>query len=364
MKKHAAALILLATFILLSACSHHAMKSTPVAFREHSTAEGPVEDRVNLWPLFYQRDPAWSALWPLIAASDEGSAVLPFYEYDRNDKDLRVGTVTQLAPPLMRFDEKDDNWRIFNIAKDNKHHEFRVMPLYFQDSDEPWYLLVPVFYWNRDDKVFWTPPYLKYPDGGALFFPLLHWKKDQREKQIDLFWPLVGARSQDYKFSKDRGVKALPFFYAEKDPQNNRSTLNILGLGLHAETTTDTLEMQYLIPLGSYEKRGGDDPMSRSRLVPFYLAESSEDKRMFFSLPYSHYQSGDSYFRNILLNAWISVGEGDESYLSLAFPVFHRFADGDDRGHMVAPFYMYYRKDNGDWRFHSALFNYKSDGTL
>ncbi len=358
--------LLIGAVVMTTACSHHAMKSTPVAFREHPTAEGPVEDRINLWPLFYKRNPAWSALWPLIAASDEGSAVLPLYEYDRNDKDLRLGTVSQLIPPVSRFDKKDDYWRVLNVAKDNKRHAFRIIPVYFQDTDAPWYLLVPVFYWNKEHKVFWTPPFLKYKDGGAVMFPLTHWKKNENEKQIDMLWPLGGMWKENYKHSKDQGVKLLPFFYYENDPEDEKTIFNLMALLLHLETSPEKIDADFLMPLGEYESRTGENAWSRSRLIPFWYAESNDVEKKFFSLPYSHVRSKEDAFRNVMLNLYISLRDNDEYYQSVFCPFFHRFGDNFHKGHMIAPFYMHIRGDDpGDpWEFYSALFNYQSDGTL
>ena len=56
-------LLLLA--VLATGCRTTAMKGTPFYTGEHATREGPVEDRVNLWPLANYRAPALSVLWPI-----------------------------------------------------------------------------------------------------------------------------------------------------------------------------------------------------------------------------------------------------------------------------------------------------------
>ena len=49
-------LLLLA--VLVTGCRTTAMKGTPFFSGENPEREGPVEDRVNLWPLAYYRAPA------------------------------------------------------------------------------------------------------------------------------------------------------------------------------------------------------------------------------------------------------------------------------------------------------------------
>ena len=48
-----------------SGCATRAMKGTPFFTGEYEGRLGPPEDRVNLWPLLYYRDPALSFLWPI-----------------------------------------------------------------------------------------------------------------------------------------------------------------------------------------------------------------------------------------------------------------------------------------------------------
>ncbi len=52
---------------LLAGCKTEQMKSTPFYEGHDVTYAGAPEDRVNLWPLAYWREPVGSVLWPLLS---------------------------------------------------------------------------------------------------------------------------------------------------------------------------------------------------------------------------------------------------------------------------------------------------------
>src|SRR5262245_32209237 len=62
---------------LFCGCSASSMKATPIWDDDFARAEGPSEDRINVWPLLYYRNPALSVLWPLFSSSDEGQELVP-----------------------------------------------------------------------------------------------------------------------------------------------------------------------------------------------------------------------------------------------------------------------------------------------
>ena len=71
----------LIAFVLLSVtgCATSQMKSTPFYSGSERVYTGRVEDRVNLWPFAYYREPALSVLWPLFSLTDDHLAVRPIY---------------------------------------------------------------------------------------------------------------------------------------------------------------------------------------------------------------------------------------------------------------------------------------------
>ena len=57
--------------LLLSGCASPQTKGTPFYTGEYAVCRGPMEDRVNLWPVLYYRDPALSVLWPFIEKTED-----------------------------------------------------------------------------------------------------------------------------------------------------------------------------------------------------------------------------------------------------------------------------------------------------
>ena len=78
---------LLALAALSSGCRTTAMKGTPFFSGEYKGRVGPAENRVNLWPLVYWRDPALSVLWPVGEYADDRLAVRPLFSRYRDKPD-------------------------------------------------------------------------------------------------------------------------------------------------------------------------------------------------------------------------------------------------------------------------------------
>ena len=73
--------------VLLAAagCATSSMKSTPFYSGSERIYTGRVEDRVNLWPFAYYREPALSVLWPIYSQTDDHLAIRPIYSQYRQD---------------------------------------------------------------------------------------------------------------------------------------------------------------------------------------------------------------------------------------------------------------------------------------
>ena len=78
---------------LAAGCSTTAMKGTPFYTGEYATRKGSVENRVNLWPLAYYRDPALSILWPLGEYTGDRFAIRPIFSIENLDKEDPVYNV-------------------------------------------------------------------------------------------------------------------------------------------------------------------------------------------------------------------------------------------------------------------------------
>ena len=86
------------------------MKGTPFYTGEYGIRQGHVEDRVNVWPLLYYREPALSIAWPFIEKTDEHIALRPVFSVYGLDDAERVYNVLW---PLGQFDFQHDRHRIF-----------------------------------------------------------------------------------------------------------------------------------------------------------------------------------------------------------------------------------------------------------
>ena len=65
--------------MLLGGCKMKEFSSSPFYEGNEVKFTGAVEDRVNLWPVAYYREPVGSLAWPLISWGDDHLALRPFY---------------------------------------------------------------------------------------------------------------------------------------------------------------------------------------------------------------------------------------------------------------------------------------------
>jgi len=179
--------------VVTSGCSTAQMKGTPFYTGEYGKRRGPSEQRVNLWPLFYYRDPALSVLWPIFEKTDDHLAVRPLfsvYGLDQSDRTYNV------LWPLAQVDQKSNNGRVFPVfwGKDS----FVVFPLYWH-TGEP----------------FGT-------DGGTdALFPL--WIVNRKGTQVlNMFvlWP-IGYYMHN-KNVGETGSMVLPIYWEARDETSQR----------------------------------------------------------------------------------------------------------------------------------------------
>ena len=102
--KHICGFAALTGLLFVTGCSTTAMKGTPFYTGEYSRRQGPVEDRVNIWPAFYYREPAVSVLWPLFEMTDDHVAVRPLFSVYGLDQTNHQYNVLW---PLTEFDRRN-----------------------------------------------------------------------------------------------------------------------------------------------------------------------------------------------------------------------------------------------------------------
>ena len=73
--------------MLLGGCKMKEFSSSPFYEGNEVKFTGAVEDRVNLWPVAYYREPVGSLAWPLISWGDDHLALRPFYSQYKQSGD-------------------------------------------------------------------------------------------------------------------------------------------------------------------------------------------------------------------------------------------------------------------------------------
>lgn len=319
----------------VAGCATSSMKSTPFYSGSERVYTGKPEDRVNLWPIGYYREPALSVLWPLFSLTDDHLAVRPIYsQYRQDGKDSG-------------YDEFNFLWPFCQF--DTKHDEHRIFPLYWGDKHVDLFPLV----WWRFDKSF-------------TFFPLAWWKKDRYFNVFPLWW-------------SDRSHKLLLPFYYQDD--NTLTVIPFYGSTKHVDSFS-----QWIGPYGRYRNEKHPE-RDYDWCLPFYYRDATsfgtmlfgwdrndrsswafplyyKDHESFFSLPWVSGQDKDSSWW--IVPPLLSGGGSDKTgsfnayLLGLAgqktkadgdsgqwvFPLFYR-----DRESLLTPFYGYIDDDH----FYSPL---------
>jgi len=228
--------LLLATAVLFSGCATRAMKGTPFYTGEYEVRQGPAEDRVNLWPLLYYRDPALSVLWPIGEKTEDHFALRPFMSiYGLNEEEQ----VYNFLWPFACFDNQDD--------------EHYVFPFFW---GEDYRTLFP-FYWHRGE------PFGERGGSNSLI-PLWSYRSSSEGGyEAHVLWPFIHRVDSP----GHRGGRVWPIYggYAEGEC---RSKFFLWPFGRVWQDLAAQREGQMLLPLFGYER----DPNGSA----------------FFSFPYSH----------------------------------------------------------------------------
>ena len=178
---------------MAAGCATSSMKSTPFYRGSARVYTGRIEDRVNLWPIGYYREPALSVLWPLFSLTDDHLAIRPLYsQYRQGGKDSDYNEFNFLWP-LCRFD--------------TKHHKHRVFPFYWGDRHVG---LFPIASWRFGKS--------------ATLFPIVWWKKNEYFNVFPLWWSHGDNRMLfPFYYQDDDSLGIFPFYY--RDPRNFASLL-------------------------------------------------------------------------------------------------------------------------------------------
>ena len=311
------------------------MKSTPLYGGSERVYTGRIEDRGNLWPIAYYREPALSVAWPIFSLTDDHLAIRPIYSQYRQDGKNAGYDEFNFVWPLCQFDTKHDQHRIF--------------PLFWGDKRVDLFPLV----WWRFNKSF-------------TLFPLVWWKDDRYFNVFPLWW------------SDNSRKLFLPFYYQDENTLNifpfygKTSHLNSVTewygpYGRHRDEKSPEQNCDWCFPFYYRDATSFETPLfgwdrndRSSWAFPLYY----KDRERFVSLPWVSGQDIDSSWW--IVPPLLSGGGGDKTgsfnayLLGLAgqkttadgdsgqwvFPLFYR-----DRDSLLTPFYGYIDDDH----FYSPL---------
>ena len=235
MKKGTMKIALLGCVALACGCKTVQMKATPFYEGNDVTYTGNAEDRVNLWPLAYWREPVGSVLWPLVSFSDDQFAVRPLYS--------RYGTEHNFLWPIGQYDTDRESGRIFPLFWGR--HYFNVFPVIWNDNDfhslfplvfwekEDYLTLFPLVWWDIDGESFTLFPIYGHDRHRDWLFPLFY-----RDDDLTLVTPLFGM-------NKDGDSWLAPIYYHDEDMT---WVTPLFGMNRHGDS--------WLIPL--YASVAGD----------------------------------------------------------------------------------------------------------
>ena len=248
---------------LLCGCATKEMRSTPFYEGDESSFTGRIEDRVNLWPLAYWREPVFSAAFSMLSFGDDHFALRPLYSQYRQGGRGGPYDEFNLAWPLCQADYRDDEYRVFPFFWGKDY--FAMFPLVLLKKDTTAFLpLVVNDSWSRGTVfplVFWT-----HERGERAFtlFPLYSYSKTPERMWL---WGACGLFGNYRPDTGEYAHWALPFYYA-----NRKGVFSIPWS--RTDSLDGTAVEAYLCGLGG--RTLADGAYSSSWAVPFYYHDEEK----------------------------------------------------------------------------------------
>jgi hypothetical protein len=327
--------LLLAT-VLAGGCASPEMKGTPFYTGEYEEGEGEPEDRVNLWPLLYHRDPALSILWPLGELTEDHFAIRPVFSIYGLNKDEQIYNIV---------------WPIAQIDMQRKEH--RVFPLLWWGGDGGGsdYCVVFPLYWHYGD------PFFGRRRGLNSLFPLWWYKRDKEEFRFFLPWPIIGGRNWNGEYGwhawplagsywedkKSHDWALWPLAHRWNNPGAEEAGHCVMPFYWNSQDKDSYAMFTFPVGWGA----APDREESWHMVVPFYLTASGKQSRSFYTLLGGYSRQGKSW--DWLLWPLLAGGQSGESYsesnylLGLIRNESYRNDQGGERKQRVFPLYWYNR---------------------
>jgi hypothetical protein len=332
----------------LAGCTTAQMSSAPLWDRPASQAGGGAtiaapQDRVNVWPLYYYNygTHAMSALWPLVAMTDDAHEAIPFYTWYRPETLLRLGVVHPfLLPSLATVDRDDDYWRVLTVVKDQD--ELQALPVIY-----------------RNEKGFWTLPYTQFDDGdehfkgaiGPLFWSWSNGDHRLNSHPFPLVWSGWGKGGW--------GAAVFPVFMTLKGSEYFDSWTNVGLVLANWQRKGEDYDLAYLAWLGGMGREGD---RRYNRLIPLWYYAADPRASSFYSLPYVATRQGDESLRVALLNLYWDQVKGPDRTTGLLWPVYMGWSRPAHAGHWLMPLYYYDRTADGSRTLYTLPYSVVRDG--
>lgn len=351
--------VLLGT-LLSSGCATQAMKGTPFFTGEYSVRKGPAEDRVNVWPLLYYRDPALSVLWPIGQKTEDHFAIRPLYSVYGLDEDKKVHNVLW---PIGEFNMKTGKHHIFPVYWSNTNDYFNVFPLYWHGGD-------PYGSKGGHDVLFplWMIDRHKSSYDMSFLWPIINFNKDGKSSGWRV-WPIVGCDKNAYRTEgyyawplgwfwnytngNSVGSALFPAYYYDKR-NNGRSFYSILYC---SDKSDNGNGFQMLFPLYFSKHKG--DRETFATLLGGYSRKGDESSWMAFPI-LSGGKKGSSVSDTWIFGPLAHVGRDGDDYSSHLFPLYYKSKDGNDSSMLSIPWCSSRKKDTSWQMVPLIYFNMES----
>ena len=254
----------------LGGCTMKEFSSTPLYSGSEVHFTGAVEDRINLWPVAYWREPVGSIAWPLVSWGKEHFALRPVYSQYKQGGSGDYDEFNFLWP-ISQFDTKHDDYRFFPFfwgnLKNGRHPYYCLFPLLWHNKE---FSGVFPFFWDKDfDNLCVFPLFWADLEGSRRFntlFPLYYYQHDNSSSGFWAFCGLAGYNRINGKFARHRFLPlyywkhgdfySLPYSrYTDYDTVKNRV---LCGLAGYDSSTNGEYRASWLFPLYGHDKAKGE----------------------------------------------------------------------------------------------------------
>ncbi|MCX6996226.1 MAG: hypothetical protein NTV49_03875 [Kiritimatiellaeota bacterium] len=358
--------------LLGAGCATTEMKGTPFYTGEYTKRLGPAEERINVWPLLYYRNPALSVLWPFMDFTDTHLAFRPVLSvYGLNQSNHQYNVFW----PLAQFDRHTRDNRIFPFCWGGGRRPadaYRVaFPLYWHygqplndqmgglDTLFPlWYMrrhgtnqasvfcpwpLVHFMHDGRDSGWHIFPLAGRYSDGNEYFrfqasFLADQWGNKAQDSHGSMILPLyIYGRSKDdwgfYSLPWSCGQNAdhrwqclLPLYYHHQGADGSLTLSPLWLQGFSANPVEGGWSALLPIFYHSYSDKAS------TTLSPLWLSHAATDPRQTsWSALLPVFYHGRSPDAKLLLTPLWSQGAGSNSNWQLLLPLYYARQDGADK---------------------------------